>query len=93
MSDVCDISLHRKKENEAKEIINYSDEEAELHAGEVGVSPRPMETKNEIENKFSWTSLQYMHSDGLSNSERKFFVCFSVRTRRSAGSSVYGVAE
>lgn len=45
MSDVCDISLHRKKENEAKEIINYSDEEAELHAGEVGVSPRPMETK------------------------------------------------
>lgn len=51
MSDVCDISLHRKKENEAKEIINYSDEEAELHAGEVGVSPRPMETKNEIDER------------------------------------------
>lgn len=51
MSDVCDISLHRKKENAAKGKIDYSDEEAELHAGEVGVLPRPMETKNEIDKR------------------------------------------
>ena len=29
----------------------YTDEEAELHAREVGISPRPMETKNEIDEK------------------------------------------
>ena len=51
MSDVCDISLHRKKENAAKGKIEYSDEEVELHAKEVGVLPRPMETKNEIDDR------------------------------------------
>ena len=29
----------------------YTDEEAELHAKEVGVPPRPMETKNEIDER------------------------------------------
>lgn len=37
----CDLSSHSKSV--------YSDEEAEQHARETGVNPRPMETKNEID--------------------------------------------
>ncbi len=55
MADFCDIRAHRAKaagqaaaEFDA-EAGNYTDEEAEQHAGEVGARPRPMETKNEID--------------------------------------------
>ncbi|MBO6215421.1 MAG: glutathione S-transferase C-terminal domain-containing protein [Lachnospiraceae bacterium] len=44
MANVCDISNRYAKHD-------YTDEEADRYAAEVGVSPRPMETKNEIDER------------------------------------------
>ena len=51
MSNSCDISAHREKEAAKVNAFNYTDEEAELHAKEVDARPRPMETRNEIDEK------------------------------------------
>lgn len=51
MSNSCDISAHRAKEAAKVNAFNYTDEEAELHAKEVDARPRPMETRNEIDDK------------------------------------------
>ena len=50
MADVCSLAAHSKKLAE-KEINGYTDELADKFAGEVGVPPRPMETKNEIDER------------------------------------------
>lgn len=44
MSNACDISSRYSKHP-------YTDEEAEKYAKEVGAAPRPMETKNEIDER------------------------------------------
>jgi putative glutathione S-transferase len=52
MADVCDISAHRRKVAAAANAnSSYTDAEAERHAAEVGVPPRPMETRNEIDER------------------------------------------
>lgn len=50
MADACDLGAHRTKVAEAN-LTSYTDEEAEEHAKEVGAVPRPMETKNEIDDR------------------------------------------
>jgi putative glutathione S-transferase len=49
MADVCDIDAHRRRVAAEAAASDYTDQEAEEHAREVGVPPRPMETKNEID--------------------------------------------
>lgn len=52
MADVCDISARIRKsakEENNTAVWDYTDEEAERYAQLVGVPPRPMETKNEID--------------------------------------------
>lgn len=49
-SNACDIFAHRAAAAKAQDV--YTDEEAERHAQEVGgLAPRPMETKNEIDER------------------------------------------
>ena len=46
----CNIFEHKKKVlNDGS--VDYTDEEAELHAKEVGVDPRPKETRSEIDER------------------------------------------
>lgn len=48
MSNACSIAAHSAA---VKNISNYTDEEAALHAKEVGVDPRPKETVSEIDER------------------------------------------
>jgi len=48
MANYCDLSSRRNSQA-ANTEPEYTDEEAELHAKKIGVDPRPMETKNEID--------------------------------------------
>ena len=48
MSNACSIAAHSAAVNN---ISNYTDEEAALHAKEVGVDPRPKETVSEIDER------------------------------------------
>jgi len=50
MADVCSLAAHQAKVD-AQGINGYTDEKAEQFAKEVGVAPRPMETKNEIDER------------------------------------------
>ncbi|MBR1931319.1 MAG: glutathione S-transferase C-terminal domain-containing protein [Lachnospiraceae bacterium] len=49
MANSCDISARLKKGNNGP--IDYTDAEAEAHAREVGVDPRPRETLEEIDER------------------------------------------
>lgn len=48
MADACNISAGRHKRGA---VSAYTDEEADRYAAEVGISPRPMETKKEIDER------------------------------------------
>ena len=48
MSNACSIAAHSAA---VKNISDYTDEEAALHAKEVGVDPRPKETVSEIDER------------------------------------------
>ena len=48
MSSACSIAAHSAA---VKNISDYTDEEAALHAKEVGVDPRPKETVSEIDDR------------------------------------------
>ena len=48
MSNACSIAAHSAALNN---ISEYTDEEAALHAKEVGVDPRPKETVSEIDER------------------------------------------
>ena len=48
MSNACSIAAHSAA---VKNISGYTDEEAALHAKEVGVDPRPKETVSEIDER------------------------------------------
>ncbi|WP_081846518.1 glutathione S-transferase C-terminal domain-containing protein [Butyrivibrio sp. AE3004] len=51
MGNACSIAEHRKKTASGALLDGYTDELAEKFAAEVGASPRPMETKNEIDER------------------------------------------
>ncbi|MCR5476901.1 MAG: hypothetical protein K6E92_04675, partial [Lachnospiraceae bacterium] len=49
MADVCSIGSSPAKKAEL--LSAYTDEQAEIWAQEAGIKPRPMETKNEIDER------------------------------------------
>ncbi|MCD7841780.1 MAG: glutathione S-transferase [Lachnospiraceae bacterium] len=76
----CGLNAHqeeerRAKENEVKELTNqegadlYTDEEAETHAREVGVSPRPRETRVEIDERGAFVRQPNAFSVGFGEKE------------------------
>lgn len=51
MANVCDLGARRESLEQEKNLASYTDEEAELHAAEVGAVPRPRETNVEIDER------------------------------------------